>query len=97
VTPVPIGFVVTWPTAPRGTQALAAWPSGNHGAKWSDTPSASNPAASAALACSINSEGGNSSVEAANQSFVSAMLRSSVSVAGVIASVPAVAEGNQRG
>ena len=67
---MPIGFVVTWPTAPRWAQALEPRPSGNHGAKWSETPRPSKPASSAALDCSTISVGVNSSVDAANQNCV---------------------------
>jgi len=68
-----MGLVVTCPTAPSQTQACDPRPSGNHGAKWSEAPRPSKPASSAAFACSIISEGVNSSVEAANQYCVPAI------------------------
>src|SRR3954464_4546052 len=70
VTPVPRGSVVCCPMAANVTQAWLPWPSGHHGAKWSDAPRPSKPARSAARACSSIWEGGNSSVEAANQNWV---------------------------
>src|SRR3954449_8022201 len=71
VTLVPSEPVVCWPAAPRNAHAELPRPSGNHGAQWSDAAVPSKPASSAARACSSISEGRNSSVEAANQNWVS--------------------------
>src|SRR6476661_10361476 len=69
VTAVNSGRVVCCPMAASVTQACVAAPSGHHGAKWSEQPIASKPAASAAFACSSMADGGNSSVDAANQNW----------------------------
>src|SRR4051794_34284645 len=71
VTLVPSGPVVCWPAAPRNAQAELPRPPGNHGAQWSEAAMPSKPASSAARACSSISDGRNSSVEAANQNWVS--------------------------
>src|SRR4051794_6589781 len=61
---------MAWPAAGRNAHAEPPWPCGNQEWKWSDEPMASKPARSAALACSSICDGGNSSVEAANQNWV---------------------------